>query len=74
MRQATPASPVVSAPPAVLEPAPPAIKLGTRIQAFIDRLRITSIRISDTGNKVILNDRLFRTVGLPAVQRLPRIS
>ncbi|ATC62505.1 hypothetical protein CMV30_00120 [Nibricoccus aquaticus] len=60
-------APVVSAPPvAVTLPAPtppepaPAIKLGTRIQSFIDRLRVTSIRISDTGNKAILNDRLFR--------------
>jgi hypothetical protein len=53
----TPPSPVVFPPAA--EPAP-TIKLGTRIQSFIDRLRITSIRISDTGNKAILNDRLFR--------------
>ncbi len=62
------AAPVVSAsPPPVTLPAPtpppepaPAIKLGTRIQSFVDRLRVTSIRISDTGNKAILNDRLFR--------------
>jgi len=54
---ATPPSPVVF--PPLTEPAP-AIKLGTRIQSFIDRLRVTSIRISDTGNKAILNDRLFR--------------
>jgi hypothetical protein len=46
------------APPPV-EPAP-VIKIGTRIQSFVDRLRVTSIRISDTGNKAILNDRLFR--------------
>jgi hypothetical protein len=55
------AAPVTPASPAVLPPEPaPAIKLGTRIQSFIDRLRVTSIRISDTGNKAILNDRLFR--------------
>ena len=47
------------APVSLPEPAP-AIKLGTRVQAFVDRLRVTSIRISDTGNKAILNDRLFR--------------
>lgn len=56
--------PVIPTPPIVTpaEPAPatPAIKLSTRIQAFVDRLRVTSIRISDTGNKAILNDRLFR--------------
>lgn len=61
IQPASTAAPVVSLPsPIVAEPAAPAIKIGTRIQAFIDRLRITSIRISDTGNKVILNDRLFR--------------
>jgi hypothetical protein len=58
--QPAPATPVVSLPPPAPEPVAPAIKIGTRIQAFVDRLRITSIRISDTGNKVILNDRLFR--------------
>lgn len=47
------------APVSLPEPAP-TIKLGTRVQAFVDRLRVTSIRISDTGNKAILNDRLFR--------------
>ncbi|MGC4073895.1 MAG: hypothetical protein QM760_15585 [Nibricoccus sp.] len=57
--QPAPVTPTVSLPPP--EPTAPAIKLGTRIQSFIDRLRVTSIRISDTGNKVILNDRLFRT-------------
>ena len=41
------------------DPAP-TLKLGTRIQGFIDRLRVSSIRISESGNKAILNDRLFR--------------
>jgi hypothetical protein len=59
---APPASPIT---PAAATPPPPvivapAIQLGTRIQSFVDRLRVTSIRISDTGNKAILNDRLFR--------------
>jgi hypothetical protein len=49
----------VVVPVAPPEPAP-LIKLGTRIQSFVDRLRVSSIRISDTGNKAILNDRLFR--------------
>ena len=57
--QPGPTTPSVTLPPP--EPVAPVIKLGTRIQSFIDRLRVTSIRISDTGNKVILNDRLFRT-------------
>lgn len=57
-----PATPPDPAPVAVTPPpdAAPTIKLGTRVQSFIDRLRVTSIRISDTGNKAILNDRLFR--------------
>ncbi len=55
---AVPAATTPPAPPA--EPAIPTLKLGTRIQSFVDRLRVTSIRISDTGNKAILNDRLFR--------------
>jgi hypothetical protein len=49
--------------PAPLPPpaaAPPALNLSARIQNFIVRLRITSIRISENGNKAILNDRLFR--------------
>jgi hypothetical protein len=58
--------PVIAGPepaPVVVAPEPvaaPTIKLGTRIQAFVDRLRVTGIRISDTGNKAILNDHLFR--------------
>jgi hypothetical protein len=54
----TPATATPPPPPA--EPTIPTLKLGTRIQSFVDRLRVTSIRISDTGNKAILNDRLFR--------------
>ncbi len=54
-------SPVVEASPTapIVEPAP-TINLGARIQTFIDRLRISGIRISDTGSRAILNDRLFR--------------
>jgi hypothetical protein len=53
-----PVAPAITPPPP--EPVAPAIKLGARVQSFVDRLRVTSIRISDTGNKAILNDRLFR--------------
>jgi hypothetical protein len=55
-----PQTPPASTTPSPAEPPAPAIRLGTRIQAVVDRLRVTSIRISDTGNKAILNDRLFR--------------
>lgn len=57
----TPIAPANTAVTPVTPPEPaPVIRLGTRIQSFVDRLRVTSIRISDTGNKAILNDRLFR--------------
>ena len=77
----TPAPSAAENPVGVPEPEPaPAIKLGTRIQAFVDRLRVTSIRISDTGNKAILNDRLFRvndlvepSLGLRLTEIQPRL-
>ena len=77
----TPAPVAAENPVVAPEPEPaPAIKLGTRIQAFVDRLRVTSIRISDTGNKAILNDRLFRvndlvepSLGLRLTEIQPRL-
>jgi len=62
-----PAAPIVSAPPTPSNPlpsvyaprAPAAVNPSLRIQNFLDRLRVAGIRISSTGNKVILNDRLF---------------
>jgi hypothetical protein len=78
------AAPVAPAEAVVVPVAPPepapVIKLGTRIQSFVDRLRVTSIRISDTGNKAILNDRLFRvndlvepTLGLRLTDIQPKV-
>jgi len=46
--------------PPLYTPRPPAsVNPSARIQSFIDRLRVSGIRLSDSGNKVILNDRLF---------------
>jgi len=65
---ATPATtPAAAAPaatvalPSLYAPRAPApVNPGTRIQSFIDRLRVSGIRMSTTGSKVILNDRLFK--------------
>ncbi|MFT3870521.1 MAG: hypothetical protein QM715_18890 [Nibricoccus sp.] len=55
-----PAQPAPAALPPIYAPRAPApVNNATRIQNFIDRLRVTSVRISDKGSKVILNDRLF---------------
>lgn len=46
--------------PSIYAPrAPTPVNNATRIQNFIDRLRVTGVRITDHGSKVILNDRLF---------------
>jgi hypothetical protein len=47
-------------PPIYAPRAPTPVNPGARIQSFIDRLRVTGIRMSTTGSKVIHNDRLFK--------------
>ncbi|MBK9989982.1 MAG: hypothetical protein IPP19_04385 [Verrucomicrobia bacterium] len=49
-----------SLPPIYAPRAPAAVNPSARIQSFIDRLRVSGIRMSTTGSKVILNDRLFK--------------
>jgi len=65
---ATPA-PTTAAPapaaalPPLYAPRPPApVNPTARVQNFVNRLRVTGIRLSDKGTKVILGDRLF-TIG-----------
>jgi len=58
--QAVAAAPAAAALPPLYAPRQPAqVNPSIRIQNFIDRLRVSGIRMSDTGSKVILNDRLF---------------
>lgn len=40
--------------------APTTINPAARAQNFIDRLRVSGVRFTATGSKVILNDRLFQ--------------
>jgi hypothetical protein len=49
--------PLVASP--VIRPAP-APKPDSRIQAFVDALRVTGIRASGGESKVLMNDRVFR--------------
>lgn len=46
-------------PPIYTPRAPTPINSSARVQNFIDRLRVSGVRISSRGSKVILNDRLF---------------
>jgi len=55
----TTAPATVSLPPIYAPRAPTPVNPSIRIQNFIDRLRVTGIRMSTTGSKVILGDRLF---------------
>jgi hypothetical protein len=55
----TPAPASVALPPLYAPRQPAPVNPSIRIQNFIDRLRVSGIRMSDTGSKVILNDRLF---------------
>ena len=58
-----PAPAATAALPPLYAPRPPSpVNPSARIQNFIDRLRVTGIRLSDKGTKVILGDRLF-TIG-----------
>ncbi|MFT3781681.1 MAG: hypothetical protein QM790_06645 [Nibricoccus sp.] len=57
---AEPPKPAPTVLPPIYSPRAPApINSNTRIQSFIERLRVTGVRISDSGSKVILNDHLF---------------
>jgi hypothetical protein len=51
-------APTLSPPagPALLDPSKP----DPKILAYIDALQIAGIRVSDTGSKVLMNDRVFR--------------
>ncbi|HEY9153930.1 MAG TPA: hypothetical protein VIM69_02295, partial [Opitutaceae bacterium] len=40
-------------------PEPTPVKPTIRIQALVDKFRVSGIRLSDTDSKVILNDHLF---------------
>jgi len=57
---ATPAPPASALPPLYAPRAPTPINPSVRIQGFIDRIRVTGIRKSDTESRVILNYRMFR--------------
>jgi len=46
-------------PPLYTPRAPAPVNPSVRVQNFIDRLRVTGIRTSDTGSRVILNYRMF---------------
>lgn len=56
---ASPAAPSAAEARPALPEAPP-VKATFRIQAMIDKFRISGIRLSDTESRVILNDHLFR--------------
>jgi len=54
-------APATVALPSIYAPrAPTPVNPALRIQNFIDRLRVTGVRVSNTGTKVILGDRLFK--------------
>ncbi len=58
---ATPTPAPAAALPPLYAPRPPTpVNPSARVQNFINRLRVTGIRLSDTGTKVILGDRLFK--------------
>jgi hypothetical protein len=56
--------PAVSLPalslPAVSLPNPSNEQSDSKILAYLDALQIAGIRVSDTGSKVLMNDRVFR--------------
>ena len=52
--------PSITVPPTPTVSAAATKQTAARIQSFIARLRVNSIRISEAGNKAIINERLFR--------------
>ena len=59
MAASTPAT--AALPPLYAPRAPTPINPSARVQGFIDRIRVTGIRKSDTESRVILNYRMFKT-------------
>jgi hypothetical protein len=57
---ATPVATAAALPPLYAPRAPAPVNPSIRIQGFIDRIRVTGIRKSDTESRVILNYRMFR--------------
>jgi|HubBroStandDraft_3_1064219.scaffolds.fasta_scaffold172149_2 hypothetical protein len=66
---ATPAAPVSMQSPAIILPLPSApssssgldsSKPDPKILAYIDALQVAGVRVSDTGSKVLMNDRVYR--------------
>ena len=55
----TPVASLFSPPPATPEPIDPS-KPDPKILAYLDALQIAGVRVSDTGSKVLMNDRVFR--------------
>jgi hypothetical protein len=55
----TPAASLFSPPPAAPATIDPS-KPDPKILAYLDALQIAGIRVSDTGSKVLMNDRVFR--------------
>lgn len=73
MKAPPPPVEVPAGPPSVVEepaaataaavPAPePAVEgsLADRINTFVDKVRVTGIRTSDSGSKVLMNDHVYR--------------
>ncbi len=56
----TPPPPAVSPPSSVLRPPPSTPTANSRVYEFLEKLRVSGIRASDTDPKVIMNDRVYR--------------
>jgi hypothetical protein len=56
---ATPAASLFNSPSAAPAPIDPT-KPDPKILAYLDALQIAGVRVSDTGSKVLMNDRVFR--------------
>ncbi|HXA14950.1 MAG TPA: hypothetical protein VNW23_07460, partial [Opitutaceae bacterium] len=66
------AAPAISQPPAIVPPLPPAApapsltigldpsKPDPKILAYIDALQVAGVRVTGTGSKVLMNDRVYR--------------
>ncbi len=67
VEQPAPATAAVTTPPAAPVPVPapaaePAAEgsLADRIATYVDKVRVTGIRTSETGSKVLMNDKVYR--------------
>lgn len=55
-------APTAAALPPIYAPRPPTpVNPSARVQSFLDRLRVSGVRMSGAESKVILNDRLLKT-------------